>query len=247
MSLLTLLDIVNQAEGELGLPMSLAVAGATSGQALQMRALANSCGRKLTREHGWGDLETQGTIATVAAQSVYATPSDYSRMVFETQWDTSTKWSLTGSVTPQLFRALTEGLVVWPANRVIFRQKGFTRILIYPTPVTSALTYDFSYISNKWATSGTGAPQTQFLSDSDLTLLDADLFVADLKWRFAAAKGLGMAEALKEERDDVLALLIANDLGARTLNLGQDEGGVAWDVAASSIPGNTIFSIGDQF
>ncbi len=245
MALQTLLQIVNQAEGELGLPLSGAVAGATSGQASQMFALINSCGRKLALAHTWGDLQVQGSITTQIGVSLYPTPADYSRMVSETQWDTSTKWPLNGPVTPQLFRALTEGPYAWPSNRVIFRQAGFRNIQVYPTPQSAGVAYNYAYISDKWALSVAMVAQDQFLADTDTSYFVSDLLVADLKWRWNAAKGLGMAGSLKIERDELLDQLKGADMGGKTLDMGDVPRGSDVSAIGSTTPGNYLISISD--
>lgn len=246
MSFSTLLDVVNQAEAELGLPASTTLAAATLGQPRQMFALANACGRRLLREHTWGGLQTQGTIVTVSGQSTYSTPSDYSRMLPETQWDTSTKWAIAGPITPQLYRALVEGPYGWPSGRVLFRQVGFNSIAIYPTPTSNGLTYDFAYISSKWALSSGSVAQTAFLADTDTSVFDPDLFVADLKWRFHAAKGTAFAAPLRIERDELLALVIAADLGGKTLDMGEERSGDSFSAIGSSIAGNILVTIGSD-
>ncbi len=56
MSTTTMLQLVNQAQGELGIGVSSSVAGNTSQDVVQMLALTNACGYELLAEHPWRTL-----------------------------------------------------------------------------------------------------------------------------------------------------------------------------------------------
>jgi hypothetical protein len=214
---LSLLDIVNRAQDELGLSRSSAVAAATDPQARQLFALANAAGRAFMRRHAWGDLITLATITTVAGTSDYSVPADFARLVPQTNWDRTTKLRIGGPDTPQLDRFRRETtLTTSPLNRV-FRQIGLSAIRVFPTPNASGNTLVYEYVSRRWARSAAALAQDEFQADSDTSVFNADLIVRELKWRFRAAKGLA-ADIDKADADDVLNQLIAADTGMPTLS-----------------------------
>lgn len=82
---LTLLQLVNQAQGELGIGISSSVVGSTQQDVIQMYYLANACGYELLRKHPWQALtlpyrftaqytETTGTW-TASALTITGIPS----------------------------------------------------------------------------------------------------------------------------------------------------------------------------
>ncbi len=75
-------------------------------------------------------------------------------------------------------------------------------------PVMSAgKTISCEYISKRWAASSTGTAQSAFLADTDTVMLDEELFVLEMVWRFRKSRGFGQyaedmvtAEIEKEKR-----------------------------------------------
>ena len=75
----TLLQIVNDALGELGLPQFTAIVGNTDPTAVQCLALMQAVGEDLLEEEGgWPQLEGLQTIELVAGQEAYDFPDDIS-------------------------------------------------------------------------------------------------------------------------------------------------------------------------
>jgi hypothetical protein len=216
MALSSLLEIVNRAQDELGLPRSTAIAASTDPQPRQFYALANAAGRAIMRRHAWGDLRTLGTITTVASTSDYSLPSDFARLVARTLWDRTNKIDITLD-TPQIMRFRTEtNLSTSPLNRSI-QQLGQTSLRVFPTPTASGNTLVYEYVSKKWARSAASVAQEEFQADTDTSVFNADLLVRELKWRFKAAKGFA-CDAERGEADTLLNQLIAADTGMPTIS-----------------------------
>src|SRR5262249_22225971 len=208
MPLSSLLDIVNRAQDELGLPRSIAVAASTDPQARQLFALANAAGRAILRRHAWGDLIALATITTAAGVADYAVPADFARLVPQTHWDRGNRRPIDGPDTPQRDRARREASVgVSPLNRA-FRQIRAWAIRVFPTPTAAGQTLVYEYVSNRWARGPGGAGQAEFQADTDTSVFNPDLLVRELKWRFRAAKGFA-ADADKAEADEMLQHLVA--------------------------------------
>lgn len=243
---MTLLEIIQAASGELGLPIPTQIinaSGTAAIQARQMLALVNSAGRALVRVHDWGDLIKPATITTVAGQTDYPVETDYQRMVSETSWDRSTLLPLYGPTTPQSDRARREGRIQGIGINRIFRQVGHTFIGIWPTPTTSGDVLSYEYVSKNWA-AGTNGELAAMAADADITIFDGDLLVKDVKWRFMSAKGMDISIFLPEWRT-MLDQLIASDIGGRTLNMGPCEERDGFNVVAGQQPNFILGEGGD--
>lgn len=226
MALSTLLDMVQRATGELGLPSSaLTVIGSPDKTFVQMGVLANSVGRDIARQHEWGALNAIGTITTVVDQSDYALPSGFYSLTSDTTWDRANKLPVGGPQTPQMDRALREGIIEQNGIRRQVRLIGNRFLRIWPTPLVDGEVVAFEYASKNWALSAAdSAPQPEFAADGDTTVFDPDLMVKELKWRFLSAKGMDFQQAQIESRV-LLNQLIAADIGGTILNMGGSRDG----------------------
>jgi hypothetical protein len=95
-------------------------------------------------------------------------------------------------------------------------------MLIYPTP-TATETIAFEYVSNQWCESSGGTDQSSWAADTDNLLLDEDLYISGLKWRFLRAIGEPYLDE-KFEYDNMYISKIGNDGGRQTgvLSLNQN-------------------------
>jgi hypothetical protein len=221
MALSTLLDILQRAADELGLPRPSSAASADVG-ARQLFALANATGRDLMRVHDWGALQTLATITTQAGIADYALPADFHRVVPDTHWDRSNDWRMSGPDTPQMDRWRRESGVAETGTRRTFRQVG-GKVRIFPTPTAAGQELVYEYVSQHWARSATNTVQEEMAADTDTCVFSKDLMVKGVKWRFMAAKGL-YADALRDEFNDLRDLEIAADIGGTTLDMAPSEG-----------------------
>ncbi len=130
-----------------------------------------------------------GTAITLTfAYQDYAPPSDFDRMVPDTNWDRTDHWHNEGSVSPQAWGWL-QGGIISTGPRVRFRiYNGNLRI--FPA-LTTAFNFSFEYVSSSWvlATGGTAATKSAFSVDSDTCIFPDDLMLAGIKYYFRRAKG----------------------------------------------------------
>lgn len=245
MSFETALDIVQSASGELGLPVPTDAATSYLPLPKQLFALLNAAGRQLIRDHEWGSLITLATITTVSGQADYDLPSDYSRMVTETQWDATNHWTMIGPDTPQMARWRQTSIAANTGTRITFTQTGTSRVTVWPTPTVSGNSLTYLYVSKNWAAKADGTSQSQFLLDTDTSIFDPDLLVKELKWRFMSAKGMGSALEFKNEAEIMKAQLIAADLGGGILNMGPAAERDGFDVVAGAEPNFILGEGGD--
>lgn len=213
---MTLLAIVQDVCGRLSLPQPSAVVGSTDRQVIQLYELANEEGQELAARHPWQALTEETTFVTVDAPAqTGALPADFDRFIPNSFFNRSTCRPMTGPITPREWQWI-QAQPVYSTAYLAFRERT-GQFLIAPTP-PAGQTIAYEYVSQNWALSSGGAPQSSFLGDTDLALLDEGLMRLGLRWRFLRAKGLDYAEemATYERR---LEQAMARDGGSTALTL----------------------------
>ena len=260
----TLLQLVDQVSGEMGLSQPAAVIGSTNNQTVQLLALAQRLGKDLVREYEWQrlvkayvlqttagisttgtitagskvitsmgttvglevgnvvtgtgqapyaeiltiDSGTQVTLNTPVATSTaavsmtfakqdYAMPTDFDRMISDTNWDRTNHWRNLGTKTSQEWQWLQGGIIsVGPRERYRIYNN---RLRIFQA-LTSIYTFAFEYVSNYWVMSAaaTAGDKGAYTLDTDTTIFPDDLMLAGLKFYFLKAKKLDYSVELGE-------------------------------------------------
>jgi hypothetical protein len=260
----TLLQLVDQVSGEMGLSQPAAVIGSTNNQTVQLLALAQRLGKDLVREYEWQrlvkayvlqttagisttgtitagskvitaipstaalevgnvvtgtgqapyaeiltiDSGTQVTLNTPVATSTaavsmtfakqdYAMPTDFDRMISDTNWDRTNHWRNLGTKTSQEWQWLQGGIIsVGPRERYRIYNN---RLRIFQA-LTSVYTFAFEYVSNYWVMSAaaTEGDKGAYTLDTDTSVFPDDLMLAGLKFYFLKAKKLDYAIELGE-------------------------------------------------
>jgi hypothetical protein len=251
----TLLALVDQVSGELGLTQPSSVIGSQVNQTVQFLALAQRLGKDLSRDFQWqrlvksyifqttaaltktgttasgspvitgmnnttsivaamvvsgvgiaaysqvvsNDSSTQVTMDTPATASGsvtltfayqdYSLPSDFDRMVSDTQWDRTSHWRNIGTKTSQEWQTLQGGVIsVGPRERYrIYDGK----LRLFPA-LTTVYNESFEYVSVNWvvATGGTSATKALYSADTDFAVFPDNLMCSGLKYYFLKAKKL---------------------------------------------------------
>jgi hypothetical protein len=214
----TLLELLQAAANEIGIPEPSRIVGGVDDQSKQLLSLANREGKDFsmlaTRTGGWQALHKEHTFTTVSGTADYAMPSDFEYFVDRTFWDDAYKWELVGPITAQEKQILRYGVIASGPRRKFYVRNN--RMYLEPTPTTTGDTIAFDYYSNAWCLSNVSTPQTQWAADTDTYKLDEDCFVQGVKWRFLRAKGLDYAQE-KADYDADCARLMGRDGGARDL------------------------------
>ena len=212
----TTLSIIQQAAGELGLPVPTAVAGTSDATAIQLLALLNREGKAQVDETDWPALVTEGTWTMVEGQSVYTYPSDFRRLVQQSEWDRTNKWALLGPDTPQVRQWRNESNISQAGPRKVF-QLTSGGVEIWPTPTSSGAVLVYLYIKNTWATTAGGTAIASLTADTDIPILDENVLTLGTMWRFLSAKGLD-ATVVKGEYDRALSQAKTREIGGRRLD-----------------------------
>jgi hypothetical protein len=190
----TLLQIAQQALGEIGLTCPTLIVSNTDPTAVQILSLANREGAELTDvEGGWPELRGEQTIPLVPGQEAYDFPADLLYYRQGTGWDDTSGWQVAGPTSDREWQQIKAGYTLTlPVLR--YRIMGGQ---IHFSPVPGAGASDsivFEYMSACWCKSKTGTLQTYFQADTDVPILNDDLLILGLKWRLLAAKGMNYAE-----------------------------------------------------
>lgn len=219
---LTALQIIQQAQSELGLPKSNAVASSQEATGQQMLALLNTLGSDLVDSHAWQDLSFIGQFETTVGQPSYPLPANYGYYIDQTFWDMVNNWPLIGPLSPQEWQMLTAGLATLTPREAFRIFQG--KIELFPTPGEgtdgSGFKISYQYVSNQWVESGSnpGIYQTAIIADDDVPLLDSNLLVKGLKVRMWSAKGLN-TDSLVTDFTGRYNMLTGKDKGAPVLSL----------------------------
>jgi hypothetical protein len=225
----TLLQIVTDACGEIGLVQPTAVASSTDSNIVRLLTMLNREGRELARSNDWTVLIRTHSFTTVSAQPEYAFPSDFDHLIRDTEWDRTNDQPLQGALTPQDWEAIQSGGV---ANAGPYRRYRLVRsasaasrkIVIDPEPTTTGDELAFQYVSGAWCTAANGTTlQTAMAVDTDLALLHQDLLTLGTIVRFKRSVGLDYASEA-DEYASMLGREIARDRPSRTLSMAGQGG-----------------------
>src|SRR5581483_1098418 len=205
----TILTIVREVCGRIGLNKPSTATGSTDVQVQQLVSLANEEGKELSARTDWQELireatfttfatEDQGKIignripATPAAGTITATADGLKHIINDTMWNRTTLVSTPGPLTPsgwQGLKATTAGTGWWAQYRI----RG-GNLLFWPAPAVGQLVA-FEYKTENWVSNANGDLfRRLFSADDDFPLLDSDIFMTGLSWRWKKAKGLAYAE-----------------------------------------------------
>lgn len=221
MSLLTLAQTVFQ---RIGLTTPNAVATSSDAQVLQLMALINEEGRKLStgesvgRPVDWTALQSEATWTATATedQGAIATIAPGLRFIINgTIFNRTLRRPVPGPLGPQSWQLLKAANVTGPYPQ--WRVRG-GRLIMTPVPNAGDSIY-FEYQSSYWAQSSGGTSKAAFTLDDDVSLLDEELLIQGALWRWKKAKGLEYEQDFAEYKVSVLNA-ISRDMGKPTLDMG---------------------------
>lgn len=175
-----------------------------------------------------------GSAATVSfAQTMYAFPGDFDRLIDRTEWDKSKHWENLGPETAQQWEWLQSGYIS-TGPRVRFRPMG-GYFQVFP-PLASNELMGFEYVSNKWvlAAADTITPsKTSLTVDTDTCVFPDRLMVLGVKLKYFEIKGFDTT-ALYRDYLMQLDLGKAHDSGSPTLSFAPTQSDVL--ITEANIP-----------
>lgn len=217
---MSLLTIVRACCDRLSLNRPSVVVAANDVTHLQLLGLAQEEGKQLAREGTWRALTSEHTFTTVAlAAQTSSLPTDFDWYRPDTMFNRTTRRRVAGPLSAEQWQLAQASLVTYvnPA----FRMRG-TSILISPTP-TAGQTVAYEYITKNWCQSNASVGQAAWAADDDTALLDEELHILGIVWRWKKAKGLDYAEEFTTYQYQVAQALIRD--GGRP-RISQDVGSI---------------------
>lgn len=222
---MTLLEIVTQFCQRTGLDAPSAVMASQDPQILQIVGLLEElCGEITTRktwqrvtfEANWTSVatESQGVLTTLA-------PNEFSHIIKDTLWDRTSKLPLYGGQSEQAWQRQKAQAGSGPFRQYRIQEGS---LLVQPT-LSAGLDMYFEYASHALVVSADGSTYKRlFTVDTDVFLLDQEIALQGLRWKWKAEKGL----PYKVHFDAFeLALMNANlrDKRPKALNMAGTETG----------------------
>lgn len=195
------LEIIQAAASDIGIPIPTAAVASTDQQVLQLVQLLQKEGRAISKRTNWQALsrecvflsaatESQGTLATLVGSN-----QTIREIIPETFWNRTQQFPITGPISPTEWQEIKATIQSSPYSRYRFRGN---QLLLTPTP-TAGHTIAFEYVTNCWCTDDTGATfRTSIATDNDEMLIDSELMLLGLIWRWKKAKGFAYGEDMTE-------------------------------------------------
>jgi hypothetical protein len=212
--------IIDSALAELGVQSGIVGVANQEQNVTQALALLQSLGRDSVNVHDWQFLMKTAAYTGDGVETAFDMPSDFGRIVNQTEWALNNKRPMIGPLSPQQWGWTQYGIV---SVGVYFRYRilddDFT---IFPVPGVGEL-FAFYYISKNWLVDSSNEPKNVITSGTDIVLFDDRLMISGLKMRFWGAKGYDTT-ALANEFNYQLQAQKGQDQGAPVIQLSGTDG-----------------------
>jgi hypothetical protein len=191
------LEVAQKFADAVGFTRPTTLVANTSDDVRQLTELLNQAGRELASRHNWQmmcleanfttvGVENQGTLATIigGAQTLKS-------IVNDTIWNRTTRLPVCGPLNQKIWAGYKALSLTGPYPQYRIRQN---QILFNPVPTAGQSCY-FEYNSKCWLTDSTGATfRRNLVADTDIFLIDDELLMAGLEWRWLRKKGMSYSE-----------------------------------------------------
>lgn len=194
----TVIQTIQQAMSEIGLPKPTTAVSNTEVTVQQFVGLLNRCGNEMLVGYPWEQMCKEWTVPTVAGQAQYDLPTDWNYFLDQTQWDRTNHWPLLGPKSVQEWQWIKSGAIS-SGPRTRFRVYG-AKFEIFPAASTPPQTIVMDYISINWLMDSNNPTllYSSPVNDSDIILFDPWVVVSFLKLKFKEEKGLDTTAAQKD-------------------------------------------------
>lgn len=223
---MTLLTIIQDVTDELSLPRPSSIINNTNTTTRQLLSIANGSGKRMMKRYDFQELLTEFTHTTLAAEDQGAiltvVGNDYDRLSSLTLWNRDKTRPLLGPYTAQEWQR-DKGSITTTIFEA-FRLRG-GRFLIIPAPAAGEIVAG-EFISENWILDVDGTTRkAKFAKDNDTPLIEEDLFVLDIKWRWLRSHGFDYAEE-KTEFEIEFSDVTGADKSSRIIDLATVTQGV---------------------
>ncbi len=213
----TCLQIVQEACLRIGILRPNAVVTSQDAQVLQLLALSSQDGAKIAERYTWQALQAEATFTTLAAQlqtTLAAVTTGFNFIINNTMWDRTLNKPIYGSTSQQEWQQDVSMTSTAPWSK--YRIKGDS-IYFYPVPAAGDSVY-FEYQTKNWVTKAAGGTSNYWTADGDTPLLDDEILIQGLVWRWKHAKGLDYSEDFAIYENSI-ASLISRDASKSVLSM----------------------------
>lgn len=166
---MTLATVVQNVANEAGYTVDSNVIGSTETTTKQLLAIAQRINRQMFDLYPWPKCFASGSITLVGGQATYPLPAAFSYSMYETFWNSSTRWRVLGPISEQEY-AEWRGFGLNTAIYQRYQIRGITNneVLIVPTPGTdnNGQVLIFEYIADRYVKPKTWVTNTPFAANS---------------------------------------------------------------------------------
>jgi hypothetical protein len=211
------LNIVNQALQELGLPsVATAVSAPDDQTGFQTLGLVNGLGTQLVKAHDWQFLEKVADFTGDGITNAFDLPADFGRIVNQTEWSSTNTRPMYGPMNAQGWSWVQYGIV---SVGIYFRYRILqNKFVVSPTPAAGEM-FHFFYISRNWIWDPiTLLYKDKATDDTDEPVFDNFLMIAGTKFKLWNAKGLEATD-LGNQFSYMLEAEKAQNAGAPVISL----------------------------
>lgn len=194
---MNVLEVIQRFTNAVGMSEPSSALANQADDVIQIVELLNQEGRALSSRYMWQALTFEATFTTVATESqgalgtIIGATQQLRRIVNDTIWDRTQRLPICGPLSKQRWQAQKSLTFTGPYSE--YRIRG-NQILFNPAPAAGHSCY-FEYVSRCWCTDAGGTTfRTNVAADTDLFLLDDEVVLAGLEWRWLRKKGLSYAE-----------------------------------------------------
>lgn len=224
---MTLLEIVREFAGRTGIGRPSVAVASGDDSVVQLVGLCNEILTDITnRGESWPKLQKEATFLTTATEEqttlVIANLYGFKYIIEGTLFDRTNRRQLFGPRSAQLWQQAKAINNIGPFYSYrVWQGKFFAQ----PTPPAN-LTWAFEYASDfAVQATGAGAYKKRFTVDSDVFLLNEDLMLMGLNWKWRMRKGLAYAQD-KQDYEALITNEIGNDSTSGELNLNGGSGDI---------------------
>lgn len=210
---MSVLEIIARMTNAVGVPEPSTAVANQNEDVQQLVELLNQEGRQLSKRGNWQALTFEASFTSVATESqgtlasIIGATQELRKIINETIWDRTSQQQFYGPLSPRARQASLAQSLSSPFPRYFIR--GGT-LRMNPAPTAGDTCY-FEYVSNMWCTDSAGVTyRRNIAADTDLMLLDDEIMLAGLEWRWLRKKGLSYAEEFQTYEALVATALMAD-------------------------------------
>jgi hypothetical protein len=233
---MTALSIVQGASRKIGVARPDLLFGGTTDTLYELQEYLNDAAAMVAFDcgHDWTKLKTLGTLTGDGSALSFDMPTDYRRMLKKAAlWPSATPYSPYAhyadtddwlGMLSQAFPPITGGWTLI-GDEIHIRVGGST------SPLATATTAQFYYISSYFAKTSAGVAQAAFTADDDTFRLDERVLKLALIYRWKQGHLQDYAEELSDY-ENALSERVGSDKGSNMFAVGGHRGS-AFDVGAA--------------